>query len=132
MDATNQVELLFTPCIDQDIHALFLAQISQSDPEALHVVTADQAGFRLPPTDPRVPANVRLLSLPPYSPELNPVEKFGGLVKDPVCNRLFPSLRALERRIEAALKPWRSTPALVAQLIGQGWLLEQVNAGAST
>lgn len=132
VDATNRVELLFTPCIDQDIHALFLAQISQSDPEALHVVIADQAGFHLQPTDPRVPANLRLLPLPPYSPELNPVEKFGDLVKDAVCNRLFPSLRALERRIEAALKPWRTTPALVAQLIGDGWLPAQVNAGAPT
>ncbi len=135
VDETNRVELLFTPCIDQDIHALFLTQISQSDPEALHVVIADQVGFHLQSADPRVPANVRLLPLPPYSPELNPVEKFGDLVKDAVCNRLFPSLRALERRIEAALKPWRTllaSRALVAQLIGEGWLREQVNAGAPT
>jgi hypothetical protein len=92
VDATNPVELLFTPCIDQDIHALFLTQIGQSDSEALHVVIADQAGFPLRPNDPRVPANVRLISLPPDSPELNPVEKLGDLVKDAVCNRLFPSL----------------------------------------
>jgi hypothetical protein len=95
-------------------------------------VIADQAGFHLRPNDPRVPANVCLISLPPSSPELNPVEKFGDLVKDAVCNRLFPSLQAMERRIEAALQPWRTTPALVAQLIGQGWLWEQGNAGAST
>jgi len=132
VDGANQVELLFTPCIDQEVHTLFLQQIGAADPTALHVVIQDQAGFHLPVDDPRVPANVRLLPLPPYSPELNPVERFGDLVKDAVSNRLFPSLTALERRIEAALLPWRNSPALVAQLIGQGWLFEQVNAGALT
>ncbi len=129
VDGAHRVELLFTPCIDQDIHTLFLTQIGQSDPGALHVVIADQAGFHLPEDDPRLPANVRLLPLPPYSPELNPVERFGDLVKDQVCNRLFPSLAALERRIEAALRPWLTSPVRVAQLIGEGWLHDQVNSG---
>ena len=35
--------------------------------------------------DARLPAKVRLLSLPPYGPELNPVENLGDLVKDAIC-----------------------------------------------
>lgn len=130
VDGGNGLELLFTPCIDQDVHALFLRQIAQTDPKALHVIIQDQAGFHLPGTDPRVPANVRLLPLPPYSPELNPVEKLGDLVKDQVCNRLYPNLRKLEDRILAALRPWRTAAASVAALIGEGWLLDGVNDGA--
>ena len=130
VDGANKLELLFTPCIDQDVHALFLRQISQTEPAALHVVIQDQAGFHLPEDDARLPANLRLLPLPPYSPELNPVEKLGDLVKDEVCNRLYPSLRKLEDRIIAALRPWRSDPAKVAQLIGSGWLLDGLNSGA--
>ncbi len=33
--------------------------------------------------DGRIPANIRLLPLPPYCPELNPVEGFGRLLKAP-------------------------------------------------
>jgi hypothetical protein len=79
-----------------------------------------------------VPACQPVLALPAaYSPELNPVEKLGDLVKDQVCNRLYPALRKLEDHILAALHPWRSDPARVAQLIGQGWLLDGLNTGAS-
>jgi transposase len=94
------------------------------------VIIQDQAGFHLPNTDARVPANVRLLPLPPYSPELNPVEKLVDLVKDQVCNRLYPNLRRLEDRILAALRPFRTTATHVAALIGNGWLPDGANSGA--
>ena len=130
VDGAHAAELLFTPAIDRDIHALFLKQIADSDPQALHVIIADQAGFHLPPNDPRLPPNLRLLPLPPYCPELNPVERFGGLLKAAVANRLYPSLRKLEDHLTAAARPW-STPAAVSSLI-HTWLADQVNAGART
>lgn len=130
VDGAHQVELLFTPAIDQDIHALFLQQIATSDPQALHVVIADQAGFHLPVDDARLPANLRLLPLPPYSPELNPVERFGGLLKAAAANRLYPNLRRLEDHLAAAARRW-STPAAVSSLI-HGWLADAANAGAQT
>lgn len=128
VDGENQAELLFTPAIDQDIHALFLKQIADSDPQALHVVIEDRAGFHLQAADPRVPANLRLLPLPPYSPELNPVERFGGLLKARVANRLYPNLRRLEEHLFAASREW-TLPAKVAGLIHR-WLADQVNSGA--
>jgi transposase len=132
VDGENRVELLFTPAIDLDIHALFLTQIGQSDPTALHVVIQDQAGFHLRSGDARIPANVLVLPLPAYSPELNPVEKLGDLVKDAICNRLFRDLPTLEDAILAELEPLRRSRARVAQLIGDGWLLDQTNAGGLT
>lgn len=130
VDGQNKVELLFTPAIDRDIHPLFLRQIGESDPAARHVIIQDQAGFHLPGDDTRLPANVRLVPLPPYSPELNPVERLGDLVKDALANRLFETLRPLEDAILAELAPLRQSGARVAQLIGDGWLLAQANSGA--
>ena len=130
VDGAHAVELLFTPAIDQDIHALFLRQIADADPSALHIVIADRAGFHLPCDDPRLPANLRLLPLPPYCPELNPVERFGGLLKAAVTNRLYPTLRQLEDHLAAVARPW-STPAAVSSLI-HSWLADQVNAGGLT
>lgn len=51
VDGEHRMELLFTPAIDLDVHALFLAQLGQSDPAALHVVIQDQAGYHLQPGD---------------------------------------------------------------------------------
>ena len=127
VDGAHASERLFTPAIDRDIHALFLRQIADSDPAALHIVIQDQAGFHLPEADPRLPANLRLLPLPPYCPELNPVERFGGLLKAQVRNRLYPNWRKLEDHLAAAARPW-TTPAKVAGLI-HTWLADQVNAG---
>jgi transposase len=128
VDGAHRCELLFTPAIDQDIHALFLHQIAATDPAALHVVIQDRAGFHLPEDDARLPANLRLLPLPPYSPEPNPVERFGGLLKAAVAHRLYPSLRKLEDHLIAAARPW-STPAAGAGLI-HTWLADQANSGA--
>jgi transposase len=128
VDGVHASELLFTPAIDRDIHALFLKQIADSDPAALHVVIQDQAGFHLPLGDARLPANLRLLPLPPYCPELNPVERFGGLLKAQVRNRLYPSLRKLEDHLAAAAKLW-TAPDKVAGLI-HSWLADQANSGA--
>ena len=128
VDGAHACELLLTPVIDRDVHALFLKQIADTDPTALHVVIADQAGFHLPTDDARIPANLRLLPLPPYCPELNPVERFGGLIKAAVANRLYPNLRKLEDHLVAAARPW-STPTAVASLI-HTWLADKANAGA--
>ena len=128
VDGAHACELLLTPVIDRDVHALFLQQIAAADPVALHVIIADQAGFHLPAGDARIPANVRLLPLPPYCPELNPVERFGGLLKSAVANRLYLTLRKLEDHLIAAARPW-STPPAVAGLI-HSWLADQVNRGA--
>ena len=116
VDGTNRLELRFTPCIDQDVHALFLQQLCATDPAALHVVIQDQAGFHLPENDLRLPRNVRLLPLPPYSPELNPVEKLGDLVKDRICNRVYPNLRRLDDHLLAALRPLGAPTAPASQL----------------
>jgi transposase len=128
VDGAHACELLLTPVIDRDVHALFLQQIAAADRSALHVIIADQAGFHLPVGDPRIPANVRLLPLPPYCPELNPVERFGGLLKAAVANRLYMNLRKLENHLIAAARPW-STPTAVAGLI-HSWLADKVNRGA--
>lgn len=127
IDGANDAQLLFTPAINQDIHAIFLRQIAESDPNSLHVVIMDQAGFHLRAGDGRQPANVRLLSLPPYCPELNPVEGFGRLLKAPTANRLYRNLKRLEDHLIAVAKGW-TTPDKVHSMI-HGWMRDQVNAG---
>ena len=130
VDGQHKVELLFTPIINQDAHAVFLKQIAESDPKALHVVIMDQAGFHIQEKDPRIPSSVRVVSLPPYCPELNPAEWFGRVVKAPTVNRIYQSLKHLEDHIIAVARRW-SDPAKVATLIHE-WMRVEVNAIAKT
>ena len=130
VDGAHRVELLFTPSINQDVHAVFLKQIAESDPDALHVIVMDQAGFHMKQEDGRIPANIRVLPLPPYCPELNPAEWFGRVVKAPTVNRIYGSLEKLENHLIAVAKSW-SEPSKVASLVHQ-WMHDQVNATATT
>jgi hypothetical protein len=70
--------------------------------------------------------------LPPYSPEHNPAEKLGDLVKDAICNRLLTARRPLEDAILAELAPLLQDGQRVAQLIGDDWLTAQTNYGVPT
>ena len=123
----GQAEALLLPTVSLECSRLFLEQIAASDPAAEHIVIWDQAGFHQKTGATAVP-HVRILSLPPYSPELNPAEKIGILFKNAIANTVFPSLRALENVICEELKPVWTEPPRVRQLIGEGWLLDQANA----
>ena len=71
---------------------------------------------------------VRFVACDIHAQAGNPVERFGGLLKAAVSNRLYLNLRKLEDHLIAAARPW-STPAAVAGLI-HGWLADKVNRGA--
>jgi hypothetical protein len=75
-----------------------------------------------------LPSNIRLLPLPPYCPELNPVEGFGRLLKAPTANRLYDNLRQLEDHLIAIAWEW-TDPEKVRSLI-HGWMRDRANAGA--
>jgi len=133
VDGQHAAQALFSSSVNLETSGKFLEQIAQSDPQAQHVVIWDQAGFHPRAGHATVPAGVHLLSLPPYSPELNPVEKIGAFIKDAVCNKVWPTMAAIEAAISEELAPLWKIPERVAQLIGaEGWMSAQLNASGKT
>lgn len=66
---------MITPAANTEMMNLHLAEIStQVAPGAYAVLICDRAGWHQPGGDLRLPDNIRLLRLPPYNPELNPME----------------------------------------------------------
>ena len=59
------------------------------------VLVLDNAGFH-GPQDLVVPDGITLVFLPPYTPELQPAERLWTLLDEPVVNRYFDTLNALD------------------------------------
>ena len=93
--------------LDTDIINRFLDQFSKRLPDDVHAVMVwDGAGFHRA-KELRCPSNVTLLTLPPYSPELNPVENLWHYLKSHYwSNRRYPNVEAL---FDAAEHAWKET-----------------------
>lgn len=123
----GRAEFLHTDGVSLAASLSFLEQIGQTDPEAIHIVIQDGAGFHQAEGAPDLPANVRVIHLPPYSPELNPVERLWDVVKDRICNRRWQDLDALIEAINLTLSQYWSSPSKVRSLIGTGFLHDSFN-----
>jgi len=121
-------EFLHTDSVCQEATAVFYEQIASSDGSALHVIIADGAGFHLPAGHPLLPPNVQVITLPAYSPELNPVEKLWDIIKDRICNRVWVSLDELENAIDGVLREYWSSPERPLALVSGSVIRAQANA----
>lgn len=67
------------------------------------------------------PTRVVPLRLPPYSPELNPVERFFKELRARLANQIFNSIEALEKAVIDALRSWQKQPQQLSQLTFYPW-----------
>jgi transposase len=100
----GSLDTLVLPSVNTEAMSVFLAEVSQRHANEFIVMVLDGAGWhrakRL-----QVPANMRLIPLPPWSPQLNPVEHLWDEVREKwFANRVFNSLSAVEEQLLTALK----------------------------
>ncbi len=131
VDGEHAAEFQCLPGVSLELSRIFLEQVAARDPQAEHVIIADQAGFHLHPQLHQLPERIHIIPLPPYSPELNPVEAIGDLVKDRVGNRLWGTLEKLEAAIAEELEPIYENAERVRRLVSHNWLIDQLNATAA-
>ncbi len=112
--ATGQAAGLIMPGMDMTTVNAFLAELSlRLAPGVRAVLIWDNAGFHTGQAV-VVPTNITLLPLPPYAPELNPVENLWHYLRSHHWSlRVYRDYEALK---EAAVTAWRAVclvPALV-------------------
>jgi hypothetical protein len=74
--------------------------------------------------DLRVPENMALVRLPPYSPELNPAERLWEEIREKeFANRVFDSLGAAVAQAARGLKRLELMPEGLQSLTGWPWIL---------
>jgi transposase len=103
---TGQAEAIIAPYLDTLIINQFLEQFSRAlAPDVQAVLVWDGAGFHRS-KDLVVPDNVSVLSLPAYSPELNPIENLWHYLKSHHwSNRAYADYDAL---FDAAEHAWNT------------------------
>jgi hypothetical protein len=115
---------LVLPSVGTDTMQLFLDHFASQLADNVHaVMVVDGAGWH----DHRalgVPANVTLVTLPAYSPELNPVERVWLYLREKgLSMRVLDSVEAI---IEACCKAWNRLVAetgRIASLVQYPWIM---------
>lgn len=91
-------------------------------PSAQHpaALVLDGAGWHTSPQL-TVPDGLHLVPLPPASPDLQPAERLWPLVNEPVANRSFADLDAVEAVLVSRCQHLRATRDVVRALTLYGW-----------
>jgi hypothetical protein len=96
--ATGQSWWGLLPTVNATAFGLALATFARDEgigADHRAVLVVDQAGWHLA-HDLVLPEGIHLALLPAYSPELQPAERLWALVDEPVANRAFATMDALE------------------------------------
>lgn len=123
---TANTQFLYTPTVSLDWSHEFLKQLVATDPEAIHIIIWDQAGYHPMVLDGELSEPVRFLPLPAYSPELNPIEPLWDQVKRRVANGVWETLDQIEPAITEVLEPFWQDVKQVWSLLGNTWLTRSV------
>jgi len=73
--------------------------------------------------------NIACVYLPPYSPELNPAERFFEEIRKATANRIFATIEEQEKAIEEAVKTLSGDESKMRRLLGYEWIKKQMRRG---
>ena len=117
------MDSLVLPTVNANTMSIFLAEVARRHPEELILMVLDGAGWHRA-NDLLVPNNMRLIPLPPYSPELNPVEHIWDEIREKwFANLVFDSLDAVEDILVEALASLEKDYQKVQRMVGFQWIV---------
>ena len=120
---------LVLPFVNTEAMNLHLAEISAKVMPGAHaVITLDGAGWHQTGGKLNLPDNISLLPLPPYSPELNPVENIWQFLRqNHLANRVFDTYTGI---VDACCEAWNAliaAPDKIRSIATRSWA-DAVNA----
>ena len=90
--------VLELPYCNSSNFQIYLNEFANERPDELKIIVLDNGAFHKAKKL-KIPDNIGLIFLPPYSPELNPAEKIWAKFKRDFTNRLFHSLDELKNYV---------------------------------
>jgi transposase len=117
------LDSLILPEVNSRTMSLFLAEVSSRHPNDFILMFMDRAGWHRA-KDLKIPENINLSWLPPYSPQLNPVEHIWDEIREKYfANLVFHSMESVENTLCEALASLEKSPLKVAGLTGFEWIV---------
>jgi hypothetical protein len=120
----GELDTLILPQVNTHCMQLFMDEVASRHPNDRIILALDWVGWHCSHIL-KLPHNLRLLMLPPYSSELNPLEDLWDELREKSFhNRVFDSLDALENHPEEAMsdmKKERVTTNGCNREKGPGW-----------
>ena len=118
---TGEAVSLFLPWVNTTMMNLYLDHLSQVLGNNSCFLVLDQAGWHRSDKL-EIPTNIKIVFLPPYSPELNPVERFWQWLKrHSLRNRCHKNLEAIMDAVQDCLQ--KATPEFIRSLCRCSYLL---------
>ena len=103
------------PCVNTSAFSAFLAAFAreiEAGPNKHIILALDQAGWHVS-QDLEVPDGIELMFLPPYSPEIQPVERLWTLTDEPLANEYFQTLDDLDQVLGQRCRVLADEPDLI-------------------
>jgi hypothetical protein len=112
------LDFLVLPHVYAQCMQPFIDEVARRHPKEILIMALDGAGWHKAGSL-RLPDNLQLHFLPPYSPELNPQEHIWDELREKhFHNRVFGSLDALENQLVQALKSFKTDPQRMHSIAG--------------
>jgi hypothetical protein len=123
--AEGEMSSMILPWVDARLMSIFLAQTAAQFPNEHCVMFLDGAGWHKA-HELTVPANMRLLPLPPYSPELNPAEHVWEYIREnDIRNQIFNTLDEVMDTVETSLCHLHKAPEELRSMTAFPWTIDQ-------
>jgi len=116
------MDSLILPFVNTEAMGLFLRTVAQRHLDEFVLMMLDGAGWHTA-EGLEVPPNMRLVFLPPYSPELSPPEHIWDHIRENYFgNRVFRNMNAVEDQLEMSLRITELDPVMLQRLTGFDWI----------
>ena len=121
---TGESFFLELPNLNAQCFQIYLDEFSKDYADSFNVMLLDRGKFHQAKSL-KIPHNVALVFLPPYSPELNPIERLWEAIKAEMANELYPTMEALVENVASILNSY--TKKTIQSLTSYPYLIEAVN-----
>jgi transposase len=111
------------PNCNGDNFQLFLDELSKKNPQEYKIMLLDNGAFHKG-KNLIIPKNIRLLFLPPYSPELNPAELVWLNMKRKTTNVVYKTMEELKTKIDEIVNEL-ITPEFIKSLCAFSYFFNQ-------
>ena len=113
---------MILPRLDTDCVQLFLDEFARTHLETGKRIVLVWDGASAHRTQKlRVPAGIRLVNFPAYTPELNPSERLWSPIKEGIANERQEDIQELEEKVVARCQNISAKPEAVKTLTSYHW-----------